>query len=62
MLQGELAAVKTKELSLWDQAKDAADDKNLLKLITMDFKRPEEEIPKKLFTMMGFVPILRLKV
>jgi hypothetical protein len=43
VLLGELAPIKTKELSLWDQAKDAAGDKNILKLITMDFHRPEEE-------------------
>jgi hypothetical protein len=42
ILRGELAPLKTKELSFWDQAKDAADDKNVLKLITMDFHRPEE--------------------
>ncbi len=42
ILRGELAAIKTKELSLLDQAKDAVDEKNVLKLITMDFHRPEE--------------------
>jgi len=42
ILRGELAPLKIKELSLWDQAKDAADDKNILKLITMDFHRPDE--------------------
>jgi hypothetical protein len=42
ILRGELAVIKTKELSLLDQAKDAVDDKNVLKLITMDFHRPEE--------------------
>jgi hypothetical protein len=43
IVRGELAPLKTKELSVWDQAKDAADDKNILKLVTMDFHRPEEE-------------------
>jgi hypothetical protein len=43
VLRGELAAIKTEHLSLLDQVKDAAGDKNVLKLITMDFHRPEEE-------------------
>ncbi len=51
VLRGELTAIKPKNLSVWDQAKDAADDKNILKLVTMDFKRPEEEIPKEWFSM-----------
>jgi hypothetical protein len=42
-LRGELATVQVKELSLWDQAKDAVDEKNILKLVTMDFHKPEEE-------------------
>ena len=51
VLRGELRAVKTNDLSLWDQVKDAAGDKNILKLVTMDFHRPEEETPKESFTM-----------
>lgn len=51
VLRGELNTIKPKQLSLWDQAKDAADDKNILKLATMDFKKPEEEIPKEWFSM-----------
>ena len=52
VLRGELAPIKTKELSLWDQAEDAADDKNILKLVTMDFHRPEEEgADRKSFSM-----------
>jgi hypothetical protein len=52
VLRGELAKVKTKSLSLWDQAKDAADEKNILKLITMDFHRPEDEgVDKTSFSM-----------
>jgi hypothetical protein len=42
VLRGELYKLKSRELSLWDQAKDAVDDKNILKLVTMDFHRPEE--------------------
>ena len=42
VLRGELSKLKNRELSLWDQAKDAADDKNIFKIITMDFHRPEE--------------------
>ena len=51
VLRGELQAIKANELSLWDQAKDAAGDKNILKLVTMDFHRPEEESPKESFSM-----------
>lgn len=57
VLRGELAPLKTKELSLWEQAKEAADDKNILKLVTMDFHRPEEEgLEKKLFSMVVVDP------
>lgn len=56
VLRGELKTVKPKQLSLWDQAKDAADDKNILKLVTMDFKRPEEEIQKESFSMVVVDP------
>ena len=51
MLRGDLKPVKINELSLWDQAKDATEDKNILKLVTMDFKKPEEAIPKEWFSM-----------
>ena len=52
VLRGALAPLKTAELSLWDQAKEAADDKNILKLVTMDFHRPEEEgAERKSFSM-----------
>ncbi len=43
VVRGELAPIKTKELSVLDQMKDAADEKEFLKLVTMDFHRPEEE-------------------
>lgn len=57
VLRGELAPLKTKELSLWDQAKEAADDKNILKLVTMDFHRPEEEgVERKSFSMVVVDP------
>ena len=52
VLRGELTPLKTAELSFWDQAKEAADDKNILKLVTMDFHRPEEEgAERKSFSM-----------
>ena len=57
VLRGDLKPVKVNELSTWDQAKDAADDKNILKLITMDFKRPEEAIPKEWFSMIVSDPV-----
>ena len=42
VLRGEFETTQTNDLSLWDQAKDAVGDKNILKLVTMDFHRPEE--------------------
>lgn len=51
VLRGNLKPVKINELSLWNQAKDATEDKNILKLVTMDFKKPEEAIPKEWFSM-----------
>ncbi len=52
VLRGELSKLKNRELSLWDQAKSAADDKNILKLVTMDFHRPAEEgIDRTSFSM-----------
>ena len=52
VLRGELAPIQMNELSLMDQAKDAAGDKDFLKLVTMDFKRPEgESAEKRSFSM-----------
>lgn len=51
VLRGELQKVKMPSLSVWDQAKSAAEDKNVLKLVTMDFKRPEEDQEKEWFSM-----------
>ena len=42
ILRGEFKLPKGQELSLWDNMKDAADDKNVLKLLTMDFEKPDE--------------------
>ena len=43
ILSGDFKVPKSQELTLWSQMKDTADDKNLLKLVTMDFKKPDEE-------------------
>ena len=52
VLRGELSKLKNRELSLWDQAQDAASEKNILKLVTMDFHRPAEEgIDRTSFSM-----------
>ena len=56
VVRGELKKVKMPSLSLWDQAKDAADDKNILKLATMDFKKPEEDQEKEWFSMIVVDP------
>lgn len=51
VLRGELKTVKEPSLSLWDQTKDAVGEKNVLKLMTMDFHKPEEDQPKEWFSM-----------
>ncbi len=51
VLRGELKKVKVPSLSLLEQAKDATGDKDILKLVTMDFKRPEEDQEKEWFSM-----------
>ncbi len=43
VLSGEFKIPKSQEISLWSQMKDAAEDKNLLKLLTMDFEKPAED-------------------
>ncbi len=42
VLKGEFKIPKNQEISLWDQMKDAAEDKDLLKILAMDFERPDE--------------------
>lgn len=42
ILRGELKIPKSQEISLWSQMKDAADDKNILKILAMDFEKPDE--------------------
>jgi hypothetical protein len=43
VLSGNFKLPKNQEISLWDQMKGAAGDKNFLKLLTMDFERPPED-------------------
>lgn len=42
ILKGEFKIPKKQEISLWNQMKDAAEDKNILKLLAMDFEKPDE--------------------
>ena len=41
--KGEFKLAKNQEITLLDQVKDAADEKNFLKLLTMDFEKPPED-------------------
>ena len=46
--RGEFKVLKGKaDPSAWEQAQDAAKDKNILKLVTMDFQRPDESPAQK---------------
>jgi len=42
VLSGDFKVPKNQEISLWNQMKDAAEDKKILKLLTMDFEKPDE--------------------
>ncbi len=43
VLKGRFKTLKGQDASLWSQMKDAAGEKDLLKLATMDFEKPDEE-------------------
>ena len=43
ILSGDFKVPKNQEISLWSQMKDAADDKNFFKILTMDFARSPED-------------------
>jgi hypothetical protein len=47
VITGNFKILPIKDPSLWSQVKDAADDKNILKLLMMDFQRPEEDSKEK---------------
>jgi hypothetical protein len=55
IMSGEFKVPKGQELSLWDNVKDAADDKNILKLLTMDFEKPDEDGTDKGWLSMAVV-------
>ncbi len=43
VVEGEFKIPPSQEFSLWGQMKDAAGEKNILKLLTMDFEKPDDE-------------------
>lgn len=43
VMSGDFKVPKAQELTLWDQMKDAAENKNILKLLAMDFEKSGEE-------------------
>ncbi len=53
VLKGKYKIIKSKDPSLWTQVKDATEDKKILKLVTMDFQRPDEEEKQKEFLSMA---------
>ncbi len=55
ILKGDLKIPKSQEISLLSQMKDAADDKNILKLLTMDFEKPPEDGTDKGWLSMAVV-------
>jgi hypothetical protein len=55
ILTGTFKIPKDQEISLWGQMKDATEDKNILKLLTMDFDKPEEEGTDKGWLSMAVV-------
>jgi len=42
IVDGDFKVPPREQISLWSQMKDAAEDKNVLKLLAMDFEKPEE--------------------
>lgn len=42
IVDGECKIPQSQELSLWGQMKDATGEKNILKILTMDFEKPDE--------------------
>ncbi len=55
VVRGEFKTPKDQEITLMDQMKDAAGDKNFLKLLTMDFERPPEDGTDKGWLSMAVV-------
>lgn len=55
ILSGDFKAPKEQELTLWDQMKDASEDKDILKLLAMDFEKPDEEGTDKSWLSMAVV-------
>lgn len=55
VLKGNFKTFKAKEPSLWNQMKDAVDDKNIIKLVAMDFERPSDEPVEKNILSMAVV-------
>ena len=52
IIRGNFKPLPGRVPSVWDQAKSAAGEKSFLKLVTMDFERPNEEgTPKVCFSM-----------
>ncbi|MFA5159251.1 MAG: hypothetical protein WC484_01960 [Candidatus Omnitrophota bacterium] len=47
VVTGSFKTLPVKDPSLWSQVKNAAGNKNILKLLTMDFQRPGEEPKEK---------------
>ncbi len=47
VLKRNYKTLAVQDPSLWSQVKDAADDRNILKLVTMDFDKPSDELQEK---------------
>ena len=51
VLKGEYTKIQTATPSKWEQAKDAAKDKNIWKILTLDFSEPEREETKQFLSV-----------
>lgn len=47
VMKGKFKIVKAKDPSLWSQMQEAASEKKLLKLVTLDFERPAKDEEEK---------------
>ncbi len=56
VVKGEFSKSKLGGPSALEQAKDAAKNKEILKLLTLDFSNPEDEVDKELLSVAVYDP------
>jgi hypothetical protein len=55
IVDGDFKIPQKEEISLWSQMKDSAEEKNILKLLIMDFERPDENGTDKEWLSMAVI-------